>query len=177
MEWDGGAPCFRQPAVHSSGPCHGRQLFRARCSGMACHVFRHCPDDDGRARIVRRVDGPGARPWVPACILAAAGGLALWVCAGYLDAFPRIHRQCEERRAFIRHELAQGKRNIVVPPYEPVSLAPYVSVMWRMCSGDPDEFINSSVARYLGIESIRVDVCGDRVPQSWRCFKGSGERD
>ena len=117
------------------------------------------------------------RPWVPACILAAAGGLALWVCAGYLDAFPRIHRQCEERRAFIRHELAQGKRNIVVPPYESVSLAPYVSVMWRMCSGDPDEFINSSVARYLGIESIRVDVCGDRVPQSWRCFKGSGERD
>lgn len=117
------------------------------------------------------------RPWVPACILAAAGGLALWVCAGYLDAFPRIHRQCEERRAFIRHELAQGKRNIVVPPYEPMPLAPYVSVMWRMCSGDPDEFINSSVARYLGIESIRVDVCGDRVPQSWRYFKGSGERD
>ena len=93
------------------------------------------------------------------CHPGGAEGLAPVVCAGYLDAFPRIHRQCEERRAFIRHELAQGKRNIVVPPYESVSLAPYVSVMWRMCSGDPDEFINSSVARYLRIESIRVDVC------------------
>lgn len=37
-------------------------------------------------------------------------------------------------------------------------LAPYVSVMWRMSSGDPDEFINRSMARYLGIESIRVAV-------------------
>ncbi|XBD75509.1 hypothetical protein ABFY27_06105 [Akkermansia massiliensis] len=37
-------------------------------------------------------------------------------------------------------------------------LAPYVSVMWRMSSGDPDEFINRSIARYLGIESIRVAV-------------------
>lgn len=98
------------------------------------------------------------RPWLPACILAAAGGMALWVCAGYLDAFPRIHRQCEERKAFIARELAAGKRIIVVPPYEPVPLAPYVSIMWRMCSGDPKEFINSSVARYLNIESIRVDV-------------------
>lgn len=94
--------------------------------------------------------------WLPTCLLAAAGGLAAWVCGGYLDAFPRIHRQCEERRAFIRHELEQGKRNIVVPPYEPVPPAPYVSVMWRMSSGDPDEFINRSIAHYLGIESIRV---------------------
>lgn len=96
------------------------------------------------------------RSWLPICVLAAAGGLAGWVCAGYLDAFPRIHRQCEERRAFIRHELEKGKRNIVVPPYAPVPLAPYVSVMWRMSSEDPDEFINRSIARYLGIESIRV---------------------
>ena len=117
------------------------------------------------------------RPLVPAFILAAAGGLALWVCAGYLDAFPRIHRQCEERKALIRHELAEGKRSIVVPPYEPVPLAPYVSVMWRMCSADPDEFINSSVARYLGIESIRVDICGDREPSSRCCFESSGEQD
>ena len=51
-----------------------------------------------------------------------------------------------------------GERNIAVPPYEPVPLAPYVSVMWRMSSGDPDEFINRSIARYLGIESIRVAV-------------------
>ena len=96
--------------------------------------------------------------WIPACLLAAAGGVALWVCSGYLDAFPRIHRQCAERRAFILHELAAGKRNIVVSPYDPVPLAPYVSVMWRMGSADPDEFINRSVARYLGIESIRVAV-------------------
>ena len=96
--------------------------------------------------------------WVPACLLAAAGSLALWVCSGYLDAFPRIHRQCEERKMFIRHEVEKGKKNIAVPPYEPVPLAPYVSVMWRMGSSDPDEFINRSVARYLGIECIRVAV-------------------
>ena len=70
----------------------------------------------------------------------------------------RIHRQCEERKMFIRHELEQGKKNITVPPYDSVPLAPYVSVMWRMSSEDPDEFINRSVARYLGIESIRVAV-------------------
>lgn len=96
--------------------------------------------------------------WIPACLLAAAAGPALWVCSGYLDAFPRIHRQCEERKILILHELARGKRNIVVPPYDPIPLAPYVSVMWRMGSGDPDEFINYSIARYLGIESIRVAV-------------------
>lgn len=100
------------------------------------------------------------RRWVPACLLTAAGGVALWVCAGYLDAFPRIHHQCEARKAFIRHEWEAGRKNIVVSPYEPVPLAPYVSVMWRMGSGDPDEFINRSVARYLGIESIRVAVSG-----------------
>ena len=98
------------------------------------------------------------RRWIPSCVLLAAAGLALWVCSGYLDAFPRIHRQCEERKMFIRHELEKGERTIAVPPYEPVPLAPYVSVMWRMSSGDPDEFINRSIARYLGIESIRVAV-------------------
>lgn len=98
------------------------------------------------------------RRWIPACLLAAAGALALWVCSGYLEAFPRIHRQCEERKAFILHELAAGKRHIVVPSYEPVPVAPYVSVVWRMGSADPEEFINRSVARYLGIESVRVAV-------------------
>lgn len=98
------------------------------------------------------------RRWLPFCVLLAAAGPALWVCSGYLDAFPRIHRQCEERKMFIRHELEQGKKNITVPPYDSVPLAPYVSVMWRMSSEDPDEFINRSVARYLGIESIRVAV-------------------
>ena len=58
---------------------------------------------------------------------------------------------------FVR-ELEQGKKNITDPPYDSVPLAPYVSVMWRMSSGDPDEFINRSMARYLGIESIRVAV-------------------
>lgn len=94
--------------------------------------------------------------WLPSCVLLAAAGLTLWICSGYLEAFPHIHRQCEERKMFIRHELERGERNIVVPPYEPVPLAPYVSVMWRMGSGAPEEFINRSVARYLGIESIRV---------------------
>jgi hypothetical protein len=98
------------------------------------------------------------RRWIPFCVLLAAAGPALWVCSGYLKAFPRIHRQCEERNMFIRRELEQGKKNITVPPYDSVPLAPYVSVMWRMSSGDPDEFINRSMARYLGIESIRVAV-------------------
>lgn len=98
------------------------------------------------------------RRWIPFCVLLAAAGAALWICSGYLKAFPRIHRQCEERNMFIRRELEQGKKNITVPPYDSVPLAPYVSVMWRMSSGDPDEFINRSMARYLGIESIRVAV-------------------
>lgn len=98
------------------------------------------------------------RLWISVGVLLASMGVCGWVCSGYLEAFPRIHRQCEERKAFVLQELSQGKRNIVVPPYEPVPLAPYVSVMWRMCSGDPHEFINSSVARYLGIESIRVNI-------------------
>lgn len=100
------------------------------------------------------------RRWLPVCVLAAAGCLAGWVCMGYLDAFPRIHRQCQERKTFIRHELEAGKRNIAVTPYAPVPLAPYVSVMWRMSSGDPNEFINRSVARYLGIDSIYVQEEG-----------------
>ena len=28
------------------------------------------------------------RRWIPSCVLLAAAGLALWVCSGYLDAFP-----------------------------------------------------------------------------------------
>ena len=83
----------------------------------------------------------GCRAKAVAPILRAAGGG--WSgpvgMLGYLDAFPRIHRQCEERKMFIRHELEQGKKNITVPPYDSVPLAPYVSVMWRMSSGDPDE--------------------------------------
>ncbi len=76
------------------------------------------------------------RRWIPFCVLLAAAGAALWICSGYLKAFPRIHRQCEERNMFIRRELEQGKKNITVPPYDSVPLAPYVS----------------------GIESIRVAV-------------------
>ena len=52
----------------------------------------------------------------------------------------------------------RGRETLRSLLYEPVPLAPYVSVMWRMSSGDPDEFINRSIARYLGIESIRVAV-------------------
>lgn len=98
------------------------------------------------------------RVWVPVCTLMIAVLPALWVCHGYLEAFPRIYQQCQERKLFIQRELAKGEKNIVVPSYGPVPLAPYVSVMWRMSCEDPNEFINRSLARYLGIESIRVDV-------------------
>ena len=153
----GRAAHVRLPAVYSGGSCHGNQLFCTCDSGMARHVFRYGVDDDGHSGVVRSMDG-GCAKALDSILRAAGGGPALWVCSGYLDAFPRIHRQCEERNMFIRRELEQGKKNITVPPYDSVPLAPYVSVMWRMSSGDPDEFINRSMARYLGIESIRVAV-------------------
>ncbi len=98
----------------------------------------------------------GNRPWLPVGIMALGGAFCFKVCLGYLAVFPVIHRQCEERKAFVRQELAAGKTNIVVEPYAPVHPAPYVSIMWRMSSSDPTEFINASVAKYLGIETIRV---------------------
>lgn len=127
---------MRLPAVYSGGSCHGNQLFVRVIPAWHAMFSATVLMMTGILGLYGVWMDAVRRRWLPFCVLLAAAGPALWVCSGYLDAFPRIHRQCEERKMFIRHELEQGKKNITVPPYDSVPLAPYVSVMWRMSSGD-----------------------------------------
>ncbi len=103
------------------------------------------------------------RPKTPCAVLLVCACPCLYVCAGYLMVYPVIHEQVAARQAIVQEQIAAGQKHPVVPPYDeprtsycPVQGLPYISIMWRMCSPDPQDFINSNAARYYDVESIIV---------------------
>ncbi len=108
------------------------------------------------------------RPKIPVAVLLTTACLCLYVCAGYFMLYPVIDDQVTARNSLIREQIAAGQKCLVVPPYAeintsycPIGCLPYISIMWRMNSPDPQEFINSTAARYYGVESIRVKLRND----------------